>query len=89
MPIITRRTIAAIQPTTHVKTALPVEKSKACFTAITMATKPQTHTTKDSNPPTIGTKLNIRRIPGELEKPNVLRSSAKDAVPPKTFVPIK
>jgi len=75
IPKITSRITAAIQPTIHVKTAWPVEKSNACLTAITMAANPQTHTMKEMSPPKIGIKLRIRRTPGEFENPSVLSSS--------------
>jgi len=89
IPIITRRTIATIQPIIQVKIAFPVEKSRACLTATTIAINPQTHTAKEINPPKIGIKLKNCRTPGELENPSVRRSSATDAVPPNTLVPTK
>ena len=88
MPIITRNKIATIHPITHVNIAFPVVKSNACLTAITIAANLQIHTVKEIKPPRMGIKLRIDRIPGELEKPIVLRSSLKEATPPKTLVPI-
>jgi hypothetical protein len=88
-PITTNRIIPAIQPIIHVKTAFPVEKSKACLTAMIIATNPQTQTAKDMIPHNIGIKLNINKTPGESENPIVLRSSPEDAVPPNTYVPTK
>jgi hypothetical protein len=89
IPIITRRIVDAIQPTIQVKTAFPLEKSRACLTATTMDTNCQIDTAKETNPPKMGIKLRIISTPGELEKPIVLRSSPNEAVPPKTFVPTK
>jgi len=68
--------------------ALIVEKSKACLTAIAIATNPQTPITKEITPPRKGIKLKMSKIPGASEKPIVRRSSLYVAMPPKTFVPM-
>ncbi len=77
------------QPTMHVSIALPVEKSRACLTAITIASSPQIDVINEIIPPINGIKLNIFNTPGELEKPKQRSSSPKLATPWKIFVPIK
>ena len=64
-----------IQPTIHVAIARPVEKSKACLTAITPAIRDHIEAPNAMRPPKKGIKESILNTPGELEKP-IVRSNS-------------
>ena len=66
-PTIAETTTNAMKPTTQVATALPVVKSSACLTAITIAMRLHIITTKARIPPRAGMKLRIARALGESE----------------------
>ena len=75
----------------QVAIALPVEKSRACRTAITPAIRDHTDAANDINPPRKGMNEKNRNIPGEFEKPIVRSNSphvAEVSAALKTFVPI-
>lgn len=79
-----------IHPTTHVASARPVEKSRACLTAITPAMSAHTETAKAIRVPRNGMKEKKLSTLGELEKPMVLKSSpyvADVSGPLNTLVP--
>ena len=58
-----------MKPTIQVAIALPVEKSSACLTAMTMAIRLHIPAIKVITMPKIGIKLRILRVPGEFENP--------------------
>jgi hypothetical protein len=68
-------TTITMKPTRQVAIALPVEKSSACRTAITMATRLHIEAIKTIIAPRIGIKNRILRTPGEEEKPMQRKSS--------------
>ena len=79
-----------IQPTIQVATARPVEKSKACLTAITPAIRAHMDALKEIKPPMKGMNEKIRKAPGEFENP-IARSSSPHVAdvsgPLNTLVP--
>ena len=59
----------------QVPMARPVEKSRACLTAITPAIKIHMETANEITPPKNGMNENTLNTPGEFENPIVLNSS--------------
>ncbi len=55
--------------------ALPVEKSRACLTAITIAINAHIETANVMNPPSKGMKPSMLNTAGESEKPIQRNSS--------------
>jgi hypothetical protein len=64
-----------MKPTMQVAIALPVEKSSACLTAMTIAIRLHIPAMTTITPPKNGIKLRILKVPGELEKPIQRKSS--------------
>jgi hypothetical protein len=81
-----------MKPTMHVAIALPVVKSSACLTAITIAIRLQIIAAMAIIPPITGMKPRIARTLGESEKP-IQRSSwlyvASVFGPLNSLVPMK
>ena len=74
----------------QVAMARPVEKSKACLTAMTPAIRAHTEALKDMIPPRNGMKEKNRNMLGEFEKPIVRSNSphvADVSGPLNTVVP--